>query len=114
MSHQLPVTDVLFEKRFRVGFMIRHEIIDDREWGGNGNLLMKSAFNEVGDYIGDTRMAHRLCVKMGIRPERRGATSNCCTIGMSEHDGKWYGWSHRAICGFQTKRAAIRFAESVG
>jgi hypothetical protein len=42
-----------------------------------------------------------LCVKRGIRPERRTPESNVCSIGFSGHDGKWYGWSHRAIFGFK-------------
>jgi hypothetical protein len=24
-----------------------------------------------------------------------------CSIGYSKRDGKWYGWSHRAVCGFE-------------
>jgi hypothetical protein len=34
-------------------------------------------------------------------------------IGRSKKDGKWYGFSHRAIEGFKDKKAAIKFADSV-
>ncbi len=32
--------------------------------------------------------------------EKRGITAEKGCIGKSSKDGKWYGWSHRAICGF--------------
>lgn len=59
-----------------------------------------AAYNEAGDYIGDSKMAHFLCVKKGIRPEKRKPDSNVCSIGFCEKNQKWYGWSHRAISGF--------------
>ena len=27
-------------------------------------------------------------------------SNTVCSIGFSQRDQKWYGWSHRAICGF--------------
>lgn len=33
-------------------------------------------------------------------------------LGKSK-DGKWYGWSHRAVHGFKSKRQARNFARSV-
>ena len=90
-----------------------------------------------GCYIGDEKKAKMLAEK-GIAPER--ATNDCdvCSIGYSEKDNKWYGWSHRAIQGFgigdsaetlspwgstssktkiatdeEAKKAAIDFADSV-
>lgn len=35
-----------------------------------------------------------------IKGEKRIATSNTPTYGKSGADGKWYGWSHRAVYGF--------------
>ena len=58
------------------------------------------AYNPRGQYIGDSRIAHYLCVKRGIAPELRGPDSRTCSIGKAK-DGKWHGWSHRAIFGFQ-------------
>lgn len=100
MPHQLPIKEILFERRFKAGFMIRHEVISGKPYKSK-DVVLKSAYNENGDYIGCARDAHFLCVTKGIRPEKRKRTSNVCSIGMSEHDGKWYGWSHRAIYGFQ-------------
>jgi len=61
---------------------------------------MRWATTPDGAYIGTLRDAHRLCVLRGIRPELRTGTSNTCSVGFSEREQKWYGWSHRAIFGF--------------
>jgi hypothetical protein len=60
---------------------------------------MVGAFNKNGDYIGDVKIAERLCDKMGIAPEMSGE-ADVCTIGFCAREDKWYGWSHRAIAGF--------------
>ena len=97
---------------------------------------MCSAKTQAGDYIGEQRMADFL-VKKGIAPEKAKAEHSVCSIGKSSKDGKWYGWSHRAMKGFgigdvpeewspgETKRgsrittdaearaAAVAFADSV-
>jgi len=46
-------------------------------------------------------------------PEKAHPSDNISSIGKSKKDGKWYGWSHRAINGFKTREEAIKFAESV-
>ena len=38
--------------------------------------------------------------KHGIQPQLRGPDHNVPSIGFSEKEQKWYGWSHRAIYGF--------------
>jgi hypothetical protein len=73
-----------------------------------------------------------------IKGEKLSPTSSVDSIGKSAADGKWYGWSHRAVYGFkvgdkvkkntignvrkkeytiktdaQAKEAAIRFADDV-
>lgn len=90
-----------------------------------------------GCYIGDEKTAKMLAEK-GISPERAQKDYDVCSIGYSEKDKKWYGWSHRAIKGFgigdkaetlnpwgsksskkeietddEAKAAAIAFADSV-
>lgn len=37
--------------------------------------------------------------KLGIKPQKRCKSHSVCSYGKGA-DGKWYGWSHRAICGF--------------
>ena len=63
-------------------------------------MEMKSAYTPTGDYIGSSKTAYRLCKKLGIAPEKIEETNNVCSIGFSEREQKWYGWSHRAIYGF--------------
>jgi hypothetical protein len=63
-------------------------------------ILLKSAYNYNGDYIGDKKYGHILCTKMGIMPELAQITHNTCSIGFCDKEQKWYGWSHRAIGGF--------------
>lgn len=53
-----------------------------------------------GKYVGDLETAVKLFDK-GIVPETDFRDNNVVSIGKSFKDGKWYGWSHRAICGFQ-------------
>lgn len=36
----------------------------------------------------------------GIEPEKADPDHSVCSIGFRAKDGKWYGWSHRAIYGF--------------
>jgi hypothetical protein len=66
----------------------------------NPDITMKSAYNEGGIYIGSSKDAHFLCTKKGIEPEKAHEGDSVCSIGFSEDDQKWYGWSHRAIHGF--------------
>jgi len=64
------------------------------------HVIVKSAYTLKGDYIGDSKSAHYLIVKRGIKPEKANPTHNVCSIGFCEKEQKWYGWSHRAIFGF--------------
>lgn len=36
----------------------------------------------------------------GIKPQKADPSHSACSIGFSEKEQKWYGWSHRAMCGF--------------
>lgn len=36
----------------------------------------------------------------GIEPQKSKPSHSACSIGFSEKEQKWYGWSHRAIHGF--------------
>ena len=65
------------------------------------NSTMLSFYSKDGGYIGDEDRIKSLVGKWGISPELIDAEQNVCSIGRSVKDGKWYGWSHRAICGFK-------------
>jgi hypothetical protein len=67
---------------------------------GDKPIEITSAHNMDGHYIGDHRTAKYLCEELCIRPVLASKDNRVCSIGKSQKDGKWYGWSHRAIYGF--------------
>lgn len=86
--------------KYKVGYHVRYEEISGDEAGGGDPFVMRSAYTPDGDYIGDPKMARFLIVKRGIKPEKADIDKNVCSIGYSESNNKWFGWSHRAIYGF--------------
>jgi len=97
-SHGIVVTEVLSVRRYKRGYEVRREFWD----AGLGEPTeMLAAYTPRGDYIGNPKTARRLVADRGIQPEKRTADSCVCSIGYSVKDGKWYGWSHRAIFGFK-------------
>ncbi len=59
-----------------------------------------SAYTKDNKYIGDPKAAKMLDDK-GIKPEYKTPDSNICSIGYSDKDKRYFGWSHRVICGFK-------------
>lgn len=88
-------TEVLSSEA-RNGMSYRREI-----WTmeGNAPLEMDAVYSAGGVYVGDIETADFLA-EIGIIPEPSTDQSSVCSIGFSEKDQKWYGWSHRAMCGF--------------
>jgi hypothetical protein len=82
--------------RFKLGYEVRTErhVMD-----GFPPMVIRSAYTSKGEYIGSPRFARSL-YKRGIVPQLRKRESRVCSIGFNEKEQKWYGWSHRAICGF--------------
>ena len=64
----------------------------------NGRWIHYSKID--GGYIGNDNDVDNLIAKRGIVPEKGGSHDVCC-IGFSEREKKWFGWSHRAIFGFE-------------
>lgn len=63
--------------------------------------FMHSAYSIVdGSYIGNIEDAESLGKRFGITPQRFGK-NGVASIGFSKKFKRWYGWSHRAICGFK-------------
>jgi len=91
------VTEVIRERKYKAGYVVRDEYWDSF---GEKTLMKRMAYTPNGDWIGTSKEAHRLVVKYGIAPEKIRQTDCICSIGFSERDQKWYGWSHRAMCGF--------------
>lgn len=104
-------------RHYKVGYEVRHLMVkpepDRRGRAYVAPIPIVVAFTADGHFIGSSRDAHRLMVRMGIQPELRTRHSQTCSIGYSRRRRKWYGWSHRAIAGFRTRTAAARFAQSV-
>ncbi len=76
------------------------ELIEEIEGASGKVVTMEVAYNPAGKYIGTPDVAEQLCNKRGIAPETLSPDNRVCSIGFSERDQKWYGWSHRAIYGF--------------
>ena len=92
---------VIKTRWMKAGYEIRHEYVAtyfaDRPVGHC--LLLKHAYSPSGAWVGSIKYAYYLVVKLGIVPISVN-DKNICTIGYCSKDGKWYGWSHKAICGF--------------
>jgi hypothetical protein len=127
---KLQVKKVLETKEYGP-LLLRRELVDDSEYGGTGALEMRNAYTRAGDYVGDWKMAQMLWDEHRIVPQNRTPDSQVTTVGYSERDNKWFGWSHRAIQGFgvgdkkftneeeeittidEAQQEAMEFAESV-
>lgn len=82
--------------------------------GGGRTSNVESAVSIDGHYIGSPGEARNLWKKFGITKfELRTKKSQVCSVGYSPAKKQWFGWSHRAIKGFKTRKEAAKFAESV-
>ena len=95
----LKTIKVLRERKYKAGYVIRDEIWDD-DCGCGPTEMKKQAYNLNDEWIGNSKRAYKLIVQKGIMPEKIAPDHCSCTIGFCEKEQKWYGWSHRAICGF--------------
>ncbi len=77
-------------------YRVVRQVIDS---GEGRTYTVVTAITDSGDYIGSVDRARYLSEK-GIVPMLRSPGDNVCSIGKSSKDGKWYGWSHRAMYGF--------------
>lgn len=85
--------------RYKAGFEVRTELHLDKQYGKKC-ITIRFAYNLNGDYIGTPKVAFRLYRKFGVVPEKADIEHSVCSVGFSKKRKKWYGWSHRAICGF--------------
>lgn len=65
----------------------------------NGNKMV-SIYAKDGGYVGEYEYFEKLFIKRGIIPQKASQDDKTCSIGYSPTEQKWYGWSHRAMCGF--------------
>lgn len=99
----IPAKTIRTMRRFRHFDLVELEW-DDSDYGGTGALRMEVYLNKNGDYVSGRHRGKRCGIvkaiaKRGIAPELRDDQKRVCSIGKGD-DGKWYGWSHRAMCGF--------------
>lgn len=78
----------------------RTEIVDGEQFGCDDYQVEFYYSLKDGSLIGDKKMADMLS-DYGIIPERKRKDLDVASIGFSPKDNKWYGWSHRAIYGFE-------------
>lgn len=76
------------------------QFADDLEDASGRLVTLEVAYTPDGDYIGDIEHAKLLCVRKGIIPQTFG-NRQVCSIGFCEVEQRWYGWSHRAMFGFE-------------
>ena len=100
MKEFTAIDKVIKVRRFKVGYELRYEQLSEEFAGKGKTIIMTSAYNSNGDYIGDSKWAYRL-YKRGIIPELSETNNHVCSIGFCEKEKKWYGWSHRAMYGFK-------------
>lgn len=78
-----------------------NEYFDEVPEGTPDARAMESAYNNTGEYVGTVCFGKRLEEEFGIAdPELAHPSDYSCSIGFSEENQRWYGWSHRAIAGF--------------
>ena len=100
--------EVLKVLHYKAGYEVRTIKYEEGEIGGGPGFTHRVAFTPSGDYIGEPKDDRYQVVERGIAPEKIDADHNVCSIGFSERAQKWYGWSHRALCGFVVGDAVKR------
>ena len=98
-SDGINIKEILRERKYlKKGYVIRKEIW---EFNGEETVMERQAYNFNDEYLGESKFAYRLFKNFGINYTEKKSENHCaCTIGFSEKENKWYGWSHRAIYGF--------------
>jgi len=92
---------VLKVRNYTAGYMVVTYLMGKEEHGATRDWEHEVAFSIDGVYLGLKKDAHYLMVKRGIIPMKRDFMRMNASIGFSPKEGKWYGWSHRAIFGFK-------------
>ena len=93
--------EILSIKKYNNYEIRKEKIFLDFENYPDQYFIYNNAYTPNGDLIGDPKLAKFICDKMGIKPEKADSSHKVCSIGFSEKEKKWYGWSHRAIHGFK-------------
>jgi hypothetical protein len=89
----------------RVGqpeWLSKYIYVVDEIWSMPGcpDTAIRVCYNKSHQYVGDEDTG-RYLAQRGIAPELNDPQHSVCSIGYCEKDGKWYGWSHRAMYGYK-------------
>jgi hypothetical protein len=76
------------------------EILDALN-AGPSDFHRVAGYSADGTYIGDEKTTRYIVLDRKIAPEKATPDSNICSIGWCDFERKWFGWSHRAMCGFE-------------
>lgn len=95
----MKIIKELSKRTYKAGYIVKEVLLDGSDYDSK-DIIMKRAYNLKGECIGSSKWAYKLCKIRGIKPQYRTKESTVCSIGFCEKEQKWYGWSHRAICGF--------------
>ena len=71
-------------------------VSDEREFGLNNYV---SVYTQDNKYIGTISDLEHF-FELGIYNIQAYNNNQVCSIGFNDQEQKWYGWSHRAMCGF--------------
>ena len=91
------VKEVKFQRNYP-GYLYRREVVDDSEYGGDGNLEMVNCYSaDNGQWIGNAEDARVLCKKYGLRNiQKRKDAHSVCSIGFNEDELSYDEW----LCGY--------------
>ena len=83
-------------------YEVRREMWDpDCEMADRPTEMFSAYSKKDGSYCGSADFAKDVLDTYGILAELSSPGHNVASIGWSESNEKWYGWSHRAIYGFK-------------
>lgn len=91
--------DIKWTKKFKAGYILQEEGISYES--PEKLIYLIVGYNLNGDYIGNAKSTRDLCIGAGIAPKKANPEHKVCSIGYCESEKKYFGWSHRAICGFK-------------
>lgn len=98
----VSVKKIVRQRKYKHGYIIRDEYwaLDPEDPEDEWTLMERVAYTPCGEYIGDSKDAYYICKVKGIIPRLASPDHSVCSIGYNPIEKKWYGWSHRAMCGF--------------
>jgi hypothetical protein len=89
---------ILHREPFGFGGMEKRDVLWSATTDRANPVRLIAIYSADGGYVGNEGCAAFLAAR-GIVPERAPGLT-VATIGFCAQDQQWYGWSHRAYCGF--------------